>query len=98
MMELANSLRSRPNVSQVLHNISFDHSARGPEISGYVDASLADGRVMSWLVDVQVEMNGSWHLRGSMRIDPDGQGQREIERFASHVGAGLESLPAALDV
>src|SRR5712692_77948 len=85
LAEAGRKLRRDPRIREVFEGIDLDEGPDGTTISSYLDILPLDGPTVSWLLDGTLSAR-HWNLEGSIRRDPDGNGQRVVTRFAVRAG------------
>ncbi len=88
-------MRRDPRIREVFEGIDLDEGPDGTTISSYLDVLPLDGPIVSWLLDGTLSAR-HWNLEGSIRRDPDGNGQRVVTRFAVRAGDEPQAFSSAL--
>ena len=95
LAEAGRKLRRDPRIREVFEGIDLDEGPDGTTISSYLDVLPLDGPTVSWLLDGTLSAR-HWNLEGSIRRDPDGNGQRVVTRFAVRAGDEPQAFSSAL--
>ncbi len=95
LAEAGRKLRRDPRIREVFEGIDLDEGRDGTTISSYLDVLPLDGPTVSWLLDGTLSAH-HWNLEGSIRRDPDGNGQRVVTRFAVRAGDEPQAFSSAL--
>jgi hypothetical protein len=88
-------LRRDPRIDKVFEGVDFDEGPERTTFSSYLDILPRDGSTVSWLLDGTLS-GRHWNLEGSIRKDPDGNGQRVVTRFAVREGDEPQAFSSAL--
>ncbi len=73
MIEVADSLRAKPSVREVLRNYDIRKYEGIPTLEAYADAELANGTALSWGIELRYEEN-YWIVEAALRKNHrDGQ-------------------------
>lgn len=97
LTDLAVHLRSQPDVTQALHDLSVSTGgASGSIIEGYVDVELRSGKAVAWLLDVTWnEMR--WTIRSEIVVNHE-LGQDTLRRFPDRTAEKLDEFVLGLNM
>ncbi len=95
LAEAGRKLRRDPRIREVFEGIDLEEGPDGTTISSHLDVLPVYGPTVSWLLDGTLGAH-HWNLDGSIRRDPDGNGQRVVTRFAVRAGDEPQAFPSAL--
>lgn len=95
LAEASRELRLDPRIGEVYEGTDIEVWEEGANVSTYLDLLIHGGPTVSWILDGTVTAK-HWNLEGSVRMDPDGNGQRAVKRFSVRQGEQPEEFANAL--
>ena len=94
LIALSQSLRVRPEVTQVLHSLEARKHQSGAALEGYVDAELNNGKAICWWLDAGWD-GEHWVIETSILIN-DEQGQKVLKDLGRKTPRTLDDFMTQL--